>query len=107
VEYLITSLTSSGNTPAPSSLSLGPVYPHPISLQGEARLVITSTNGSTARITLHDLLGRERAVLHDGMITDSEVLILRPAALGLEPGSYLMRLLAPGGMQSRMVTVVR
>ncbi|MFZ1728765.1 MAG: hypothetical protein WBQ23_14715 [Bacteroidota bacterium] len=107
VEYLITSLTGTGTTPAPSSLSLGPVYPHPIPLQGEARIVITPLNGSTARITLHDLLGRERAVLHDGVITESEVLILRPAVLGLEPGSYLLRLLAPSGMQSRMVTVVR
>ncbi|MFZ1730181.1 MAG: hypothetical protein WAV84_08675 [Bacteroidota bacterium] len=107
VEYLITSLTSTGSTPAPSSLSLGPVYPHPIPLQGEARIVITPLNGSTARITLHDLLGRERAVLHDGVITDSEVLILRPAVLGLEPGSYLLRLLSSNGMQSRMVTVVR
>ncbi|MFZ1731163.1 MAG: hypothetical protein WBQ23_05715 [Bacteroidota bacterium] len=109
VQYLITSLTSTGSTPAPSKLSLGPVYPHPIPLQGEARIIITSPAGRSGavHVTLHDLLGRERALLLDGVITDSEVLILRPAALGLEPGSYLLRLLSPGGMQSRMVTVVR
>ncbi|MFA6234755.1 MAG: hypothetical protein WC824_11350 [Bacteroidota bacterium] len=107
VQYMITSLTGTGATPSPSSLSLGPVYPHPIPLQGEARMLITAASGSTARITLHDLLGRERALLHDGMMMGSEVLILRPTALGLEPGSYLLRLLSPDGMKSRMVTVVR
>jgi hypothetical protein len=107
VLYTITSLTGTGSTPTPSSLSLGPIYPHPIPLQGEARILITAPAGSTARITLHDLLGRERALLHDGLITDSETLILRPVVLGLGPGSYLLRLLSPSGMLSRMVTVVR
>ncbi|MFA6234070.1 MAG: hypothetical protein WC824_07750 [Bacteroidota bacterium] len=107
VQYMITSLTGTGRAPSPSSLSLGPIYPHPIPLQGEARMLITAASGSTARITLHDLLGRERALLHDGLMTEGEVLILRPAVLGLESGSYLLRLLSPNGMQSRMVTVVR
>jgi hypothetical protein len=107
VLYTITSLTGTGRAPTPSSLSLGPIYPHPIPLQGEARILITAAVGTTVRITLHDMLGRERALLHDGMMTDSETLIIRPAALGLEPGSYLLRLLSPSGMQSRMVTIVR
>jgi hypothetical protein len=107
VQYLITSLTGTAVTPAPSSISLGPVYPHPIPMQGEARVIITSPSGSSARITLHDLLGRQRALLYEGVIADSEVLILRPPNLGLEPGIYLLRLLSPDGMRSRMVTVVR
>jgi hypothetical protein len=108
VDYMITSLTGIGNQPSSATtLSLGSVYPHPIPLDGEARLLLRSPIETPVRITLHDLLGRERALLLDDIISEADVLILRPAALGLAPGSYLLRALTPAGMSSRMVTVLR
>jgi hypothetical protein len=112
VDYLITSLTGVEDEPTARAFTLGAVYPHPIPLLGEARLLLrangqASASGVRVRITLHDLLGRERAMLHDGVITETDVLLLRPAPMGLEPGNYLLRMLAPGGWSARMLTVVR
>ncbi len=107
VDYMITSLTGISEQPAARTLTLGAVYPHPIPLDGEARLLLRSVTETPVRITLHDLLGRERALLRDDIISETDILILRPAALGLAPGSYLLRALTPAGMSSRMVTVVR
>ncbi|MBR9975228.1 MAG: hypothetical protein KFF77_06575 [Bacteroidetes bacterium] len=107
VDYLITSLTEVNEQPTARTLSLGPVYPHPIPLAGEARILLRNTQGQPLRVSLYDLLGRERALLREGVTTDSDVLYLRPATLGLSPGSYLLRVLSPEGQQSRLVTVVR
>jgi hypothetical protein len=107
VDYLITSLTEVEEQPSARALSLGPVYPHPIPLAGEARILVRNPQGQPLRVTLHDLLGRERALLREGVTTDSDVLYLRPATLGLSPGSYLLRVLSPEGQQSRMVTIMR
>jgi hypothetical protein len=112
VDYMITSLTGIEDPPHAQTLTLGAVYPHPIPMQGEARLLLRTNgqaiaSGTRVRITLHDLLGRERAVLRDDIITETDILILRPAAMGLEPGNYLLRVLSPDGMSARMVTVVR
>jgi hypothetical protein len=107
VDYMITSLTGIEEQPVARTLTLGAVYPHPIPLDGEARLLLRSTVETPVRITLHDLLGRERALLRDDLISEADILILRPAALGLAPGSYLLRALTPAGMSSRMVTVLR
>jgi hypothetical protein len=112
VDYMITSLTGIEHRPTAQTITLGAVYPHPIPLQGEARLLLRTNeqaiaSGTRVRITLHDLLGRERAILRDDIITEADVLILRPAAMGLEPGNYILRVLSPDGMSARMVTVVR
>jgi len=107
VEYVITSMTAVEDQPSARTLSLGPVYPHPIPVAGEARILLRNPQGHALRVTLHDLLGRERALLREGVTTDSDVLYLRPAALGLSPGSYLLRVLSAEGQQSRLVTVVR
>lgn len=107
VDYQITSLTDIKELPAASTPRLGPVYPHPIPLAGEARLLLRNPRLLPLRVTLHDVLGRERALLHKGQTSDNDILYLRPTALGLVPGSYLLRVLSPDGQQSRMVTVVR
>ena len=106
VEYMITSLTEAEDVPAPKALSLGPVYPQPIPLAGEARLLVRHSGALPLRVTVHDLLGRERAVLHEGVMADTDILYLRPAALGLTPGNYLLRVLSPEGQQSRLVTII-
>jgi hypothetical protein len=107
VDYQITSLTDIKELPAASTPRLGPVYPHPIPLAGEARLLLRNPHLLPLRVTLHDVLGRERALLHKGQTSDNDILYLRPTALSLVPGSYLLRVLSPDGQQSRMVTVVR
>ncbi|MBE0642487.1 MAG: T9SS type A sorting domain-containing protein [Bacteroidetes bacterium] len=107
VDYMISSLTEVEGHPTARALSLGPVYPHPIPLAGEARILIRGPRGQSLRVTLHDLLGRERALLREGMTTEREILYLRPAALGLAPGVYLLRVHSTEGLQTRIVTVVR
>ncbi len=107
VEYQITNLTDVGDRPSVRSIAFGPVYPHPIPLAGEARLRLRNPRMLPLRVTLHDLLGRERAILREGMTSENEVLYLRPAALGLSPGNYLLRVLSSDGQQSLLVTVVR
>lgn len=107
VDYHMTSLTTVEEQASAQPLLLGPVYPHPIPLAGEARLLLGNPRMLPLRVTLHDMLGRERALLREGVITDIEVLYLRPTDIGLVPGSYLLRMLSPDGQQSRMVTVVR
>jgi hypothetical protein len=108
VDYMITSLTGIGNQPSSAAtLSLGSVYPHPIPLDGEARLLLRSTVETPVRITLHDMLGRERALLLDDIISEADVLILRPAALGLTPGMYLIRLIGAAHEDARLISVIR
>jgi hypothetical protein len=107
VAYLITNLTSAGTPMAPDGISLGPVYPHPVPIHGEARIVNNVSEATTTRLVLSDLLGRVRAVLHQGTYDRSTTLTLRPARIGLAPGSYLLRLYTGGAVRARMVTVVR
>ncbi len=107
VDYLITSLTGSGDLPVAGELSLGPVYPHLIPLQGEARIFVSITEGESFQLALYDLLGRQRALHHEGGSTGTEVLILKPVSLGLEPGMYLLRLTSGRGIATRMIAVMR
>jgi hypothetical protein len=59
-------------------------------------------------VTLYDLLGRERAVLYRGDLdAQGRVLSITPATLGLEPGSYMLRLTGGGKHSTRRFTVVR
>ena len=89
---------------AERSTRLGHVAPNPV--RGAARLAYQTGRGGAVRLAVYDALGREVAVLVDGV---------RPAGLheaawdarGLAPGVYVVRLEAPGAAASRLVTVAR
>ena len=54
------------------------------------------------------MLGRERALLFDGPLNARSVLLtITPATLGLEPGSYMLRLTGGEVFAVRRFSVVR
>jgi hypothetical protein len=107
VEYLITSLTATEPPSVPAALSLGPVYPHPVQLDGEARIVFKTPIGAKTSLVVYDLLGRKRAVLFANADDGQAVSILKPTELGLVPGIYLLQLSSDQQVTTRMVSVVK
>jgi hypothetical protein len=107
VEYLITSLTGTHDAAAPAKLSLGPVYPHPIPIQSEARIIVNGSSGIAMRLALYDLLGRERAVIFDGVASGDEVPMPKPVSLGIGAGVYLLHVTTTHQMTTRMISVVK
>ena len=83
---------------------LGLPTPNPV--RGAARLPYRLGRGGAVRLAVHDALGREVAVLADGV---------QPAGLheaswdagGLAPGAYVVRLETPDAAAARLVTVAR
>jgi hypothetical protein len=65
VTYEITGIVSAGEIPAPGAFGLSAIWPQPVPMQGEARLALRVHPGEHVRLTLHDALGRQVAVLHD------------------------------------------
>jgi hypothetical protein len=77
---------------------LGPIWPQPVPVNGEARIGLRVPRGERVRIALYDALGREVAVLKEGEMPEQEQqLRFSPAALGLTPGLYLLRMIGAGG----------
>lgn len=90
-------------TPGPFIDALGPPYPNPA--RTVARVTFSTTSDGPVRLSLHDTLGREVAVIVDerGVGIDRADLPLS----GLPAGVYQLRLLSPGFATSRSITVVR
>lgn len=107
VEYMIRSLTGTDEIRTPATRFLGPVYPHPVPMDGEARIVFDMPGGIPSRLTLLDLLGRERAVLYDAVPSGGASVAFSPSRLHLSPGVYLLRLTSDQHTASRLVTVMR
>ncbi|GAB5534852.1 MAG: hypothetical protein Rubg2KO_11010 [Rubricoccaceae bacterium] len=88
---------------APEALAVL-AFPNPAS--GAMTVEVATPETSTARVSVHDALGREVAVLHHGPLAAG----LRAFSLGtagLPPGLYHVRLRTPYGTAMRRVTVVR
>lgn len=86
------------------SFELDANYPNPFN----PSTVISYRKSEIGRVRLavYDLLGREVAVLVDGMIPAGEHQV-RFDASGLSSGVYLYRLETPQGVQTRKMTLVR
>ena len=90
-----------------TGLHLDAIWPQPANGSG-ASVLVRSENATPVTVTLYDLLGRERAVLYRGDLdAQGRVLSITPATLGLEPGSYMLRLTGGGKHSTRRFTVVR
>jgi hypothetical protein len=107
VEYVIWSLTGTDDIRSPEAHRIGSVYPHPVPMDGEATIVLDVPPGTAVRLTLVDLLGRERAVLYDAAASGGASVTLSPSRLHLSPGVYLLRLTSGQHTASRLVAVVR
>jgi hypothetical protein len=106
VTYRITGLVGVETGTSPGTYGLGPVWPQPVALNGEARISVTVPAGEYVRIVLHDALGREVAVLKEGVMPEADaVLRIVPSALRLQPGMYFIRMISAGGQAVRAVVV--
>ncbi len=94
--------TESGPQDRTSALSF--VRPNPTA--GDASLTLTADQPQAVRVTLHDALGREVAVLFDG-VTTGEAQTLRVATAGLPTGVYVVRAAGETFNALRRVVVTR
>ncbi len=106
VTYEITGLVGVESGAAPAAFGLGPVWPQPVPLNGEARISISVPPGEYVRLTIHDALGREVAVLHDGVMPEQDrILRFTPSTHRMSAGMYFLRLSSGAGEAVRVVVV--
>ncbi len=85
------------------------IWPQPASQSTDAMHVfITGERTETVSVEVYDLLGRKRATLHEGQINEQGiVLTLSPSQLGLETGSYLLRLRSSQAQVTKKFSIIR
>ena len=87
----------------PAAVRLGLPFPTPSA--GRVTVPLGLDGPASVRATLHDVLGRTVAVLHDGPASDGTALVVDAARLA--PGRYVVRVAADGVVVARSLTVVR
>lgn len=100
-EYGVTVSTGPSAPGAVLSLRVGP---NPT--RGPASVWFTPAAPVSARLSVHDVLGREVAVLHDGPLPAGDASWTWDAA-GVPAGVYVVRLTAGSEVRTQRVTVVR
>jgi hypothetical protein len=106
VTYRITGLVGVAPSNSITTFGLGPIWPQPVPLNGEARISINVPAGEYVRVALYDALGREVAVVKEGAMPEQELMIrYSPATHRLTPGLYLLRMISSGGQSVRGVVV--
>ncbi|MEL7364114.1 MAG: T9SS type A sorting domain-containing protein, partial [Bacteroidota bacterium] len=86
----------------PAAVTLSAVYPNPF--HDEARIQVTFAQATSATVAVYDLMGREVAVLAEG-VQPAGTQTLRWAAAGLASGVYLVRVQSAAGVATRTVTL--
>ena len=81
--------------------------PAPNPARGQASVRFTLAASQPARVTLHDVLGRQVAVLFEGDAPAGTAQTVRVPLDGLAPGVYLLRLESAGQADLQRLTVVR
>ncbi len=92
--------TATAETPA-GRLSLDVANP----LRGSALVRFSTETAQDVRLAVYDVLGREVAVLAQGVVSGAQSATLNTA--GFAPGVYVLRLTAGAGSVTQTVTVVR
>ena len=96
--------TASDDAATPTALRFDAVYPNPTS--DAATLTVSLDTPQAVRLAVYDVLGREVAVVLDGLqAAGTQTLRLDTAALA--PGVYVARLSAGSQSRTRRLTVVR
>ncbi|MEO1573297.1 MAG: cytochrome c peroxidase, partial [Bacteroidota bacterium] len=88
----------------PAAVTLSAVYPNPF--HDEARVQVTFAQATSATVAVYDLMGREVALLAEG-VQPAGTQTLRWAAAGLASGVYLVRVQSAEGVAARTVTLSR
>lgn len=96
---------STEEPPGANGPSLGLVGPNPI--RDNTTLRINLTTSSSARLSVVDLLGREVAVLFDGVTRQGSTQDIRFDTTALPVGVYVARLQTPGATETLKLSVVR
>jgi hypothetical protein len=85
--------------------ALSAAFPNPVF--GHSSFTWTPRRSGPARITLHDLLGREVAVIFDGSAAVGSVLTLGIDATDLASGPYFYHLQSNGEYEARRIIIAR
>ncbi|MEM1042311.1 MAG: PQQ-dependent sugar dehydrogenase [Bacteroidota bacterium] len=96
--------TSTGSGPSPEILRLDLSGPNPF--RAETALTVKLAQAGPARVAVYDVLGREVAVLLDGVAPAGETTVTLAAA-GLPAGLYVVQLEAAGATRTRRVVLAR
>ncbi len=90
----------------PTILSACDVQITPLPVRDHATLHIHSTNVSRVKISMHDMLGREMAVLYDAVLAAESYTL--PFSTGQLPdGMYFLRIATDAGVESRAFPLMR
>lgn len=98
------SLGSASIEPQPSGAPTALLYPNPVREEAEFRLSLPMSG--PLRLSLHDVSGREIAVLHDGVLPVGEHVVTWTRR-ALPAGAYYYRLASAAGRASGRVTLAR
>ena len=92
-----------------AAYALGTVYPNPLGVQGTARgtFNLSVEQSQQVRVTIYDALGREVAVLHEGVLAAGQNRQLALDAAQLAGGVYFVRAVGETFADVRSFTVVR
>ena len=96
--------TAAEEEPGGGALALGLPAPNPVSLQGS--IAFSLDQPGPASVTVYDALGRRVATLADGAF-GTERVDVRLDTSRLAPGAYVVRLAAPSGVRTQVITVAR
>lgn len=88
----------------PVEILLDDVTPNPVRRDGVARVRFSVESTQNTRLTVHDVLGKERMILHEGFSPMGENSI-RFRTDGLTPGSYVLRLSSARNVRSVLFIV--
>ena len=97
-------LTDTETAAVPASFVLSAAYPNPFNPR--TTLTVTLQQAHPVRVAAYDLLGREVALLHDGMLS-AGVHALTFEATGLPSGTYLVKAAGPSAVQTQIVTLAK
>ena len=92
------------DAPTAEAVTLAPPAPNPAT--GAVRLAATLAEAGRARLSVYDVLGREVAVVFDGVQAAGAHAVVWDAA-GVAAGVYVVRLEAAGLVRTRTVAVTR
>ena len=107
-EELVEPITVSNesDTAPPAAFALGVPYPNPVLDAARTTVPLRLAEAADVRLAVHDVLGREIAVLHDGPLAAGEHALLFDAA-ALPSGVYLVRASTGAHRATERFTVVR
>ena len=93
----------------PETTALSPAYPNPARVSSGAPVSVPFrlAEASKVRVVVYDVLGREVAVLADGVMEPGSYEVSWPEASSLPSGSYVVRMTAGVHVQTQRLTLVR